>query len=133
MKGRVLIAAGSDSGAVRHSGDIKTVTALGGYAMTASRRSRRQNTLGVFGILPVDPAFVRRQMELVLADLGADALKTGMLHDAAVIDAIADVIEAQAPTLPLVVDPVLVAKGGALLADAALATLKRRLVRAPPC
>jgi hydroxymethylpyrimidine/phosphomethylpyrimidine kinase len=130
MRGRVLIAAGSDSGGgAGIQADIKTVTALGGYAMTAVTALTAQNTLGVFGILPVDPAFVRRQMELVLADLGADAVKTGMLHDAAVIDAVADMLEAQAPTVPLVVDPVLIAKGGAaLLEDAALATLKRRLV-----
>lgn len=112
----MLIVAGSDSGGgAGIQADIKTVTALGGFAMTAITALTAQNTRGVFGVHPVPPDFVVQQMVLVLEDLGADALKTGMLHDAEVIDAVAGAIEARARGVPLVVDPVMVAKGGAAL------------------
>jgi hydroxymethylpyrimidine/phosphomethylpyrimidine kinase len=130
MKGRVLVVAGSDSGGgAGIQADIKTVTALGGYAATAITALTAQNTHGVFGVHPVPPDFIRQQMKLVLEDIGADAVKTGMLHSAAVIDAVADCYEALAPNVKLVVDPVMVAKGGARLLDVdAVATLKRRLL-----
>ena len=130
MKGRILIIAGSDSGGgAGIQADIKTVTALGGYAATAISALTAQNTKGVFGVVPVAPEFIAQQMSLVLEDIGADALKTGMLHSAAVIDAVSDVIDRQPASLPLVVDPVMVAKGGArLLETDAVAALKRRLV-----
>ncbi|MFO0995467.1 MAG: bifunctional hydroxymethylpyrimidine kinase/phosphomethylpyrimidine kinase [Alphaproteobacteria bacterium] len=128
-KGRVLIVAGSDSGGgAGIQADIKAVTALGGYAATAVTALTAQNTLGVFGIHDVPPAFVVQQMDVVLSDIGADAIKTGMLHNAALIDAVCDLIESKARAVPLVVDPVMVAKGGtALLEPSASATLKRRL------
>ena len=66
---------------------IKTVTALGGYAATALTAITAQNTRGVFGVVSLEPAFVIQQMTLVLEDIGADAIKTGMLHSVAVIDA----------------------------------------------
>src|SRR5262245_8241330 len=130
MKGRVLIIAGSDSGGgAGIQADIKTVTALDGYAATAITALTAQNTTGVFGVIPIDPKFIAQQMELVIGDIGADAIKTGMLHDAAVIDAVADTIERRARTLPFVVDPVMVAKGGArLLRDDAVEAVARRLV-----
>lgn len=130
MKGRVLIVAGSDSGGgAGIQADIKTVTALGGYAATAVTALTAQNTRGVFGVVGVEPAFIRRQMELVLEDIGADAIKTGMLHDAAVIDVVCDVLDGLGGRIPVVVDPVMVAQGGdSLLDPAALKTLKRRLV-----
>ena len=88
MNGRVLIVAGSDSGGgAGIQADIKTVGALGGYAATAITALTAQNTLGVFGVSPVLPEFVAQQMRIVLDDLGADAIKTGMLCDAGVIDA----------------------------------------------
>src|SRR5580704_16267194 len=91
--GRVLIIAGSDSGGgAGIQGDIKTVTALGGYAATAITALTAQNTTGVYGIHEVPPAFVARQIRLVLDDIGADAIKTGMLVSAAVIKAVADAI-----------------------------------------
>lgn len=129
-KGRVLIVAGSDSGGgAGIQADIKTVTALGGYAMTAVSALTAQNTRGVFDVVPVAPEFIAQQMHLVLEDLGADALKTGMLHSAPVIEAVAAAIEALAPRTPLVVDPVMVAKGGArLLETDAVAALKRCLL-----
>ncbi len=130
MNGRVLIVAGSDSGGgAGIQADIKTVTALGGYAATAVSALTAQNTRGVFGVHPVPPEFVAQQMRLILEDIGADAIKTGMLPSAAVIEAVADMIETHAAGVPLVVDPVMVAKGGArLLETDAVAALKRRLI-----
>ena len=102
---------------------------LGGFAMTAVTALTAQNTQGVAGVLPIAPAFIRQQIEVVLDDLGADAVKTGMLHDAAVIETVAAALADRAPEVPLVVDPVMVAKGGApLIEPAAIDTLKRRLI-----
>jgi hydroxymethylpyrimidine/phosphomethylpyrimidine kinase len=130
MRGRVLVVAGSDSGGgAGIQADIKTVTALGGFATTAIAALTAQNTLGVFGVLDVPAEFVRQQMELVLEDIGADAVKTGMLSKAAVIAEVAATLERLAPDVPLVVDPVMVAKGGhKLLDDAAHDALLRLLV-----
>jgi hydroxymethylpyrimidine/phosphomethylpyrimidine kinase len=127
---RILIAAGSDSGGgAGIQADIKTVTALGGFAATAITALTAQNTQGVFGVVGVEPAFIRQQMELVLDDIGADAIKTGMLHDAAVIAVVAEVVVAKAARVPLVVDPVMVAKGGArLIAEDAIGALKTKLI-----
>jgi len=130
MKGRVLIVAGSDSsGGAGIQADIKTVTMLGGYAATAITALTAQSTLGITGIVPVAPAFVRQQMEAVLGDIGADCIKTGMLHDAAVVAAVADCLDATATGVPLVVDPVMLATSGTRLLDAAaIEVLKRRLI-----
>lgn len=130
MGGRVLIVAGSDpSGGAGIQADIKTVTALGGYAMTAITALTAQNTEGVFGVHEVPPAFIAQQMRMVLSDIGADCIKIGMLHSAQVIATVADVLAADAPDVPLVLDPVMVAKGGhALLESSAVASLKERLV-----
>jgi hydroxymethylpyrimidine/phosphomethylpyrimidine kinase len=97
--------------------------------MTAITALTAQNTLGVHGVHVVPPDFVRQQITCVLDDLGADAIKTGMLGDVSTIDAVCAALEARALRMPLVVDPVMVAKGGAsLLADDAVAHLKRRLL-----
>ncbi|MGH7115218.1 MAG: bifunctional hydroxymethylpyrimidine kinase/phosphomethylpyrimidine kinase [Stellaceae bacterium] len=130
MRGRVLIVAGSDSGGgAGIQADIKTVTMLGAYAATAITALTAQNTEGVFGVLPVPPEFIRRQIEVVLDDIGADAIKTGMLHDAAVIDTLAAVLAERAGDLPLIVDPVMAAKGGARLIDPeAVGALKQLLI-----
>ena len=130
MRGRVLIVAGSDSGGgAGIQADIKTVSMLDAYAATAITALTAQNTEGVFGVLSIPPEFVRRQIEVVLDDIGADAIKTGMLHDAAVIEAIAAVLQERAAAIPVVVDPVMVAKGGARLIDpAAVEALKRLLI-----
>jgi len=130
MRGRVLIVAGSDSGGgAGIQADIKTVSMLDAYAATAITALTAQNTEGVFGVLPIPPEFVRRQIEVVLDDIGADAIKTGMLHDAAVIETIAAVLRERATAIPLVVDPVMVAKGGARLIDpTAVEALKQLLI-----
>ncbi len=130
MRGRVLVIAGSDSGGgAGIQADIKAVTALGGFAMTAVTALTAQNTLGVQGVLGVPPAFLRLQMASVLDDLGADAVKTGMLADVATIEAVCEGLDAGAAGVPLVVDTVMVAKGGhSLLAAAAVAHMKRLLL-----
>jgi len=132
VRGRVLIIAGSDSGGgAGIQADIKTVSMLDAYAATAITALTAQNTKGVFGVLPIPPDFVRRQIEVVLDDIGADAIKTGMLHDLPVIEAIAATLRDRAAHVPLVVDPVMVAKGGARLIDpAALDGLKQLLITA---
>jgi hydroxymethylpyrimidine/phosphomethylpyrimidine kinase len=129
MKGRVLVVAGSDSGGgAGIQADIKTITALGGYAATAITALTAQNTEAILATFPVPPDFVRRQMEAVLDDIGADCVKTGMLVDGAVIEAVADVLD-RFPRLALVVDPVMVSSSGTRLLDArAVDLLKRRLL-----
>lgn len=126
----MLIVAGSDSGGgAGIQADIKTVTALGGYAATAITALTAQNTLGVHGVEAVSPAFVASQMRVVLDDLGADAVKTGMLFSKAVIEAVAGELERRASHIPIVVDPVMVAKGGApLLQDEAQDALMQRIL-----
>jgi hydroxymethylpyrimidine/phosphomethylpyrimidine kinase len=125
---RVLIVAGSDSGGgAGIQADIKTVTMLGGYAATAITAITVQNTLGVSDIVAIAPEIVAAQMRAVLDDIGADVVKIGMLGDVDVIAAVADVL--CAARLPVVLDPVMVAKGGAaLLADDAVEAMLRLLV-----
>jgi hydroxymethylpyrimidine/phosphomethylpyrimidine kinase len=127
-RGRVLIIAGSDSGGgAGVQADIKTVTALGGYAATAITAITVQNTLGVSAVHPVAPAVVEAQARAVLDDIGADIVKTGMLGDAEMVRAVAQLLDRAA--VPAVVDPVMVAKGGALLlADEALDLVRTLLV-----
>ncbi|WP_135076266.1 bifunctional hydroxymethylpyrimidine kinase/phosphomethylpyrimidine kinase [Terasakiella sp. SH-1] len=130
MTGRVLIIAGSDSGGgAGIQADLKTVTCLGGYAMTAITALTAQNTHGVSAIHDVPADFIKEQIRVVLTDLGADCLKTGMLSQPATIHAICDVLDELGMDIPMVVDPVMVAKGGAsLLAQQALEALKTRLI-----
>ncbi len=130
MRGRVLIVAGSDSGGgAGIQADIKTVAMLDAFAATAVTALTAQNTEGVFGVFPIPPEFIRRQIEVVLDDIGADAVKTGMLHDAAVIETVAAVLSERAAAAPLVVDPVMAAKGGARLIEPdAIDALKRLLI-----
>lgn len=130
MKGRVLIVAGSDSGGgAGIQADIKTVTMFGGFAMTAIAALTVQDTTSVYDVLPIPADFVARQMDVVLEDIGADAVKIGMLANAEIVEAVADVLLRRAPDVPLVVDPVMVAtSGGVLLVDDAVAALKARLV-----
>lgn len=125
MKGRVLIVAGSDSGGgAGIQADIKTVTALGGYAMTAITAITVQNTLGVSDVHAVPVEIVAAQMQAVLDDIGADAIKTGMLGGVATVEMVAATLDRYARGIPVVVDPVMIAKGGhALLAADAVDTV----------
>ncbi|MBX3453060.1 bifunctional hydroxymethylpyrimidine kinase/phosphomethylpyrimidine kinase [Ferrovibrio sp.] len=132
-RGRVLIVAGSDSGGgAGIQADIKAVTMLGGFAATAITALTAQNTLGVHGVHEVPAAFVAQQMRVVLEDIGADAIKTGMLNSPSVIEAIVRVLDDVAPHIPLVVDPVMVAKGGARLLqpEAEVALIEQLIPRA---
>ena len=128
-KGRVLVIAGSDSGGgAGIQADIKTITALGGYAATAITAVTVQNTLGVTGVHPIPLDVIAAQARAVLDDIGADAVKTGMLGDAGVVETVAAAID-HAAGVPTVVDPVMVAKGGApLLAEAAVDAVKALLI-----
>jgi hydroxymethylpyrimidine/phosphomethylpyrimidine kinase len=130
MKGRVLICAGSDSGGgAGIQADIKTVTALGGFATTAITALTAQNTMGVSSIIEVPINFLLEQIRVVLSDLGADCIKTGMLHNAQVIEAVSEAIEKDGEKKYLVVDPVMVAKGGhELLELSALHALKSHMI-----
>jgi hydroxymethylpyrimidine/phosphomethylpyrimidine kinase len=126
--GRVLILAGSDSGGgAGIQADIKTVTALGGYAATAITAITVQNTRGVSGVHPIPPEVVEAQARAVLDDIGADALKTGMLGDMAMVEAVARILDGAAGA-PAVVDPVMIAKGGSPLLDAAAVDAVRTLM-----
>jgi len=117
-RGRVLIVAGSDSsGGAGIQADVKTVTALGGYASTAVTALTAQNTLGVHGIAPVDPDFVDLQMRVVLEDIGTDAVKTGMLHSRWTIEAVVRRLRTLSRSVPVVVDPVLLSGTGTPLLD----------------
>lgn len=129
--GRVLIVAGSDSGGgAGIQADIKTVTMFGAYAATAVSAITVQNTLGISDVLPLEPDIIVRQMQAVLDDIGADVVKTGMLHSTAVIEAVSQELDARSD-LKLVVDPVMVATSGdPLLQDDAMIALRNLLVPA---
>ncbi|WP_103108687.1 bifunctional hydroxymethylpyrimidine kinase/phosphomethylpyrimidine kinase [Brevibacillus reuszeri] len=126
---KALTIAGSDSGGgAGIQADLKTFHQLGVYGMSAITAITAQNTLGVSGVYPLPTEAVAHQMREVLRDLGADAAKTGMLFDAAIIKAVSEEIHAFG-LKKLVVDPVMIAKGGAkLLLDEAIAALKTRLL-----
>jgi hydroxymethylpyrimidine/phosphomethylpyrimidine kinase len=130
MRGRVLICAGSDSGGgAGIQADIKAVTALGGFASTALTALTAQNTVGVHGIHEVPLDFVDQQIRVVLDDIGADCVKTGMLHGEGVIRTVIAALDAAASGVSLVVDPVMVAKGGHKLLDpAALGALRDEML-----
>jgi hydroxymethylpyrimidine/phosphomethylpyrimidine kinase len=129
-QGRVLIIAGSDSGGgAGIQADIKTVTALGGYAMTSITAVTVQNTLGVTGVHAVPVDIVKAQIEVVMGDLGADTWKLGMLGSADHVRAVLDAWHAVGTGVPIVLDPVMIAKGGAsLLAEDAIEVIREQLV-----
>ena len=116
MTARVLIIAGSDSGGgAGIQADIKTVTMLGGHAMTAITAITAQNTLGVQGVHAVPTEMVLAQIESVVSDIGVDAVKIGMIGSAATADALVDALAVL--DVPVVFDPVMVATSGSVLAD----------------
>jgi hydroxymethylpyrimidine/phosphomethylpyrimidine kinase len=114
---RVLVIAGSDSsGGAGIQADIKTITMLGGYAMTAITAVTAQNTRGVRAVESLSPDMVAAQIDACLEDIGADAVKIGMLGSADIAEVVADRLEDLGK--PIVFDPVMVATSGAALADA---------------
>ena len=129
-RGRVLIIAGSDSGGgAGIQADIKTVTALGGYAATAITAITVQDTRGVQAMHPVAAAIVEAQARAVLDDIGADAIKTGMLGGVRMVETVARLLSGAG--VPAVVDPVMISKTGAsLLAPGALAAFRALMIPA---
>jgi len=126
---RILIIAGSDSGGgAGIQADIKTVTMLGGHAMTAITAITAQNTLGVQAVMPVPTEMVIAQIDSVVSDIGVDAVKIGMIGSAETANAVADRLEAM-PGVPIVFDPVMVATSGDTLADDATIAAFGRLMR----
>ncbi|MDP1028137.1 bifunctional hydroxymethylpyrimidine kinase/phosphomethylpyrimidine kinase [Sphingomonas sp. KR1UV-12] len=127
---RILIVAGSDSGGgAGIQADIKTVTMLGGFAMTAITAITAQNTLGVQAVHPIPPEMVVAQMRSVIDDLGVDAVKIGMIGSAETAHAVADVLEGLPVPHPIVFDPVMIATSGAVLADEATVAAFTRLMK----
>lgn len=125
---RVLVIAGSDSGGgAGIQADIKTVTMLGGHAMTAITAITAQNTLGVNGVHPVPTEMVLEQMRAVVDDIGVDAVKIGMIGSAETARAVADYLPSNRE-VPIVFDPVMVSTSGAALADGATIAAFARLM-----
>ncbi len=129
-KSKILIIAGSDSsGGAGIQADIKTITALGSYAMTAITAVTIQNTTGVKSIVPIKPKEISSQIEFTVRDIKPDAIKIGMLHSPQVIKAVIrslDLIKIN----KIILDPVMVAKGGAKLIDKkAIQLLKNQLIK----
>src|SRR5690349_19139787 len=129
---RILIIAGSDSGGgAGIQADIKTVTMLGGHAMTAVTAVTAQNTAGVSAVHPVPAEMILAQIEAVVSDIGVDAVKIGMIGGAFAAEQVATRLErlkAEQPGLPIVFDPVMVATSGAALADDATIAAFGRLM-----
>ncbi|MES2494897.1 MAG: bifunctional hydroxymethylpyrimidine kinase/phosphomethylpyrimidine kinase [Pseudomonadota bacterium] len=128
---RVLIIAGSDSGGgAGIQADIKTVTLLGGHAMTAITAITAQNTLGVTGVHAIPADMVIAQIDAVVADLGVDAVKIGMIGSAEIVERVADRLShPDMADTPVVFDPVMIATSGSRLADDATIAAFGRLMR----
>lgn len=129
-KSKVLIIAGSDSsGGAGIQADIKTVTSLGCYAMTAITAVTAQNTTGVKSIIPINPKEISNQIEFTSKDIKANAIKIGMLHSKPVITAVLKSLK-KINVEKIVLDPVMVAKGGAkLINDKAITDIKKKLIK----
>lgn len=127
---RVLTVAGSDPvGGAGLQVDLKTITALGGYAMSATTAVTVQDTAKVYDIMPMSAEMVAAQMRAVIADLGIDAIKSGMLVNASIVGALADVLAEIDETVPYVLDPVLASTSGdRLLDEAATEVMMTRLL-----
>ncbi len=127
-RGRVLVIAGSDcSGGAGIQADLKTITALGAYGMSAITALTVQDTRGVYGVQVTEPDILTGQIRVCLEDIGADVVKTGMLGDADTVHRVADALSRF--TGPLVIDPVMVATSGAkLTSDQAVDALRDRLI-----
>ena len=129
-KSKILIIAGSDSsGGAGIQSDIKTVTALGSYAMTAITAITAQNTTGVSSVVPLNPKEIEKQILFTSKDIKPDAIKIGMLHSSDVIFAVVRALK-KIRTKKIILDPVMVAKGGfKLINDKAIKTLKETLIK----
>ena len=124
-KSKILIIAGSDSsGGAGIQADIKTVTSLGSYAMTAVTAVTVQNTTGVSSVVPINPKVIGKQILFTCKDIKPNGIKIGMLHSSQVITSVVKALK-KVKTSKIVLDPVMVAKGGArLINKSAIKTLK---------
>ena len=129
-KSKILIIAGSDSsGGAGIQADIKTVTALGGYAMTAITAITAQNTTGVSSVVSLNPKEIQKQILFTSKDIKPDAIKIGMLHSSEVIFSVLKCLK-KVKTKKIILDPVMVAKGGfKLINDRAIKTLREKLIK----
>ncbi len=129
-KSKILVIAGSDSsGGAGIQADIKTITALGGYAMTAVTAITSQNTIGVHSVCPVESRQIENQILLTCKDIKPDAIKIGMLHSSKVINSVLKSLK-KIKSQKIVLDPVMVAKGGSKLINfSAIKTLKYKLLK----
>jgi hydroxymethylpyrimidine/phosphomethylpyrimidine kinase len=129
-RSKILIIAGSDSsGGAGIQADIKTVTALGSYAMTAITAVTIQNTTGVKSIISIDPKEISNQIEFTSKDIRPDAIKIGMLHSTEVIKSVINSLDL-IKVKKIILDPVMIAKGGAkLIDDKAVELLKSKLIK----
>ena len=129
-KSKILIIAGSDSsGGAGIQADIKTVTALGSYAMTAVTAITAQNTTGVNSVVPIPPKEIEKQILFTSKDIKPDAIKIGMLHSSDVINSVIKSLR-KIKTKKIILDPVMVAKGGfKLINDRAIKTLREKLIK----
>ncbi len=130
IKSKILIIAGSDSsGGAGIQADIKTVTSLGSYAMTAITAVTSQNTTGVLSIIPIPAIEISRQIEFTSKDIKPDAIKIGMLHTSPVINSVIKSLN-KIKIKKIVLDPVMIAKGGAkLIDDKSVQILKKKLLK----
>ena len=130
FKSKVLIIAGSDSsGGAGVQADIKTVTSLGGYAMTAITAVTAQNTTGVKSIISIQPKEISNQIDFSAKDIKPNAVKIGMLHSKQVIQAVMRSIN-KIKIKKIVLDPVMVAKGGAkLINNLAISYIKNKFIK----
>ena len=126
-KSKILIIAGSDSsGGAGIQADIKTVTALGGYAMTAVTAITAQNTTGVNSVISINPIEIEKQILFTCKDIKPNGVKIGMLHSSQVIQSVLKALK-KVKTSKIVLDPVMVAKGGTrLINKAAIKILKKK-------
>ena len=129
-KSKILIIAGSDSsGGAGIQADIKTVTSLGGYAMTAVTAITSQNTTGVFSVVSINAKEVEKQILYTCKDINPDAIKIGMLHSTKIINSVLKTLK-KTKTKKIILDPVMVAKGGArLINDNAIKILKKKFLK----
>ncbi len=129
-KSKILIIAGSDSsGGAGIQADIKTVTSLGSYAMTALTAVTVQNTKGVKSVIPIDPRQIKNQIVFTARDIKPDAIKIGMLHSSKVVKKVIESLK-KINIKKVVLDPVMIAKGGAkLINNEAIQVLKKNLIK----
>ena len=130
LKSKILIIAGSDSsGGAGIQADIKTVTCLGSYAMTAITAVTIQNTTGVKSVIPIPANEIKSQITHSVKDIKPDAIKIGMLHSSIVVEKVIESLK-KVKTNKVILDPVMIAKGGAkLINNEAIQVLKKKLIK----